>query len=220
MCSDGIRSRYELASVRSLPVKEGAEALVRMHAKNTDDASCLLALGVGTGAATGGPEVQAATGARFTFPVRARGDPECVAVHVRGLLRERGFDARAQWEVSIAASELATNILKFAGRGEIHLEHLGEPHDAVIVEAVDRGQGIDTVELAVADGFSEGALLTPDRSRRTGQGLGVGLGSIHRLMDHVAIESAPGEGTRVVACKLARRGAHIGPLIALLASRA
>jgi len=56
---------------------------------------------------------------------------------------------------------------------------------------VDRGHGIANVSLAIADGFSG----------RPEAGLGVGLGSVHRLMDHVDIQSDMRTGTRIVASK-------------------
>jgi len=124
-------------------------------------------------------------------PIRIRGDAECAAHEARAFAKRAGLGARAEWEVSIAASELATNMLKFAGEGEVRLRHVRVPREAIVVEAVDRGHGIANVSLAIADGFSG----------RPEAGLGVGLGSVHRLMDHVDIQSDMRTGTRIVASK-------------------
>jgi serine/threonine-protein kinase RsbT len=122
----------------------------------------------------------------------------------RAFAMRLGLPARAQWEASIAASELATNALKFAGEGTLALRHVHEPREALVIEMTDRGEGMTDVAAAVVDGFSEGALRGPD-SPRLGRGLGVGLGSVHRLMDDVVVDSAPHRGTRVTAKKFLRR---------------
>jgi serine/threonine-protein kinase RsbT len=112
-----------------------------------------------------------------------------------------GFAPRATWEVSIAASELATNAIKFAGGGSLVLSKLTTPREALELVMSDHGEGIRDVEAAVVDRFSEGALLGADHPRRPGQGLGVGLGSVHRMMDAVEVGSSNGNGTRIRALK-------------------
>jgi serine/threonine-protein kinase RsbT len=204
MCTDGVRSRFDFASVRQLDVRDGAEAIVRAHAKSTDDACCVFVRGVTDGAlrATLAPPRQRRE--ERTLPIRLSGDAECAAHEARTFARDAGYDPRAQWEVSIATSELATNMMKHAGGGEIHVRLVREPEEAVVVEAVDHGHGIPNVAMAMEDGFSEGKQLAPDRVRGARDGLGVGLGSVRRLMDHVAIES-DARGTKVVAWKLRGR---------------
>ena len=49
----------------------------------------------------------------------------------------------------------------------------------------DQGPGIADVAQAMQDGFT------------TGSGLGLGLGGARRLVNEFAIESTPGNGTRV-----------------------
>jgi anti-sigma regulatory factor (Ser/Thr protein kinase) len=205
MHTDGVRSRFDFGLLRAMPVQAAAESLVRTNAKGSDDAACVVVRGVlatvpAVQVPASPPPPGPAPGDRMV-PVRIRGDAECVAETARAFAKELGFGPRAQWEVSISASELATNILKFAGEGEIHLRYATAPRAAIVVEAVDRGRGIADVASAVVDGFSEGAPLGGDRPRRDGQGLGVGLGSVHRLMDKVEISTDHGRGTRVVAWK-------------------
>ncbi len=140
-------------------------------------------------------------GETCTIPLRVGGDAECAAHAARAFSRSVGFDARQQWEISIAVSELATNVLKFAGEGLVRLCHVHMPREAIVVEASDHGAGIADVSRAIADGFSEGAPLRPDRARPDGQGLGVGLGSVHRMMHQVDIQSNAATGTRIIAIK-------------------
>ena len=109
--------------------------------------------------------------------------------------------------MSIVASELATNVLKFAGAGEVTLRHVRTPREAIVIEVVDSGRGIADVGAAMEDGFSEGAKLGVDRPRREGQGLGLGLGTVHRLMDTVNVESDALRGTRITAWKYREAGA-------------
>jgi negative regulator of sigma-B (phosphoserine phosphatase) len=192
MCSDGIRARFDLELVRALDVRAAAESIVRTNGKGTDDAACAVARGTLDPVRRRSPMPDRALeeGERVV-PIRMRGDAECAAHEARTFAKRAGLGARAEWEVSIAASELATNVLKFAGTGEVRLRHVLVPREAIVVEAVDRGHGIANVRAAVVDGFSG----------RPEAGLGVGLGSVHRLMDHVDIQSDVRTGTRIVASK-------------------
>jgi serine/threonine-protein kinase RsbT len=102
-----------------------------------------------------------------------------------------GFGQADQRRVATAASELARNILKYAGRGHvtiapIHLNGRG----GIEIVAEDRGPGIADVEQAMTDRFSSGGTL------------GLGLPGVRRLMDGFSIESTLGLGTRVTAHKL------------------
>jgi len=92
--------------------------------------------------------------------------------------------------IATAISEVARNISKYAGRGEIRLG-VTERHgrDALIVQAVDDGPGIADIEQALEDGFS------------TSSGLGLGLPGSRRLMDDFDIQSELGAGTTVTMWK-------------------
>jgi phosphoserine phosphatase RsbX len=199
MCTDGIRSRFDLQLACALPVQAAAQSIVHSCAKGSDDAACAIARGVQAAPTPEGSTEEVVEDR--DVPIRIVGDAECAALEAKGFTLRAGFGTRAQWEVSIVASELATNVLKFAGTGELHLRHVRAPREAVVVEAVDRGRGIPDLPAALADGFSEGAPLNADRARHEGQGLGVGLGTVHRLMDLVTVESDFVRGTRIVAWK-------------------
>ncbi len=103
-----------------------------------------------------------------------------------------GLSETASQMVSTAVSELARNILKYAGRGEIRLRRVEDGvRRGVEIEALDRGPGIPDAESAMRDHFS------------TGGTLGLGLPGVARMMDEFELESEPGHGTRVRARKWA-----------------
>jgi serine/threonine-protein kinase RsbT len=101
-----------------------------------------------------------------------------------------GFDETPSRLIATAVSELARNILKYAGTGEIRLRQVeGRSGRGIEIEAVDRGPGIEDLEAAMRDHFSSGGTL------------GLGLPGVRRMMDEFSLESTPGEGTRVTAVK-------------------
>ncbi|WP_375139560.1 ATP-binding protein [Pseudomonas capeferrum] len=84
------------------------------------------------------------------------------------LAEEHGFDEGDAGRVALVATELASNVLKHAGRGELHLRVLPRPTGfAIELLAVDRAQGFD-LQACLTDGYS---------SRGT---QGIGLGAIAR----------------------------------------
>ena len=181
MHTDGVRSRFDLAPLRSLPPDELARAVVSTHGKTTDDAACAVVLGA---------PPRGVDRARRGRPPRDAdpppGDAECCAVGARAFAGRLGFTVRRQWEVSIAVSELATNVLRHADEGTLTLSRAGDPPERVVVEIVDRRR---------AGGPPDGAQPPrPPRPRASG------LECVHRMMDHVAIETGP-RGRRVVAWK-------------------
>lgn len=112
-----------------------------------------------------------------------------------------GFDAKAQGEVAICIAELVSNVAKFAGRGTFKLSTVYEPRPGIRIVVEDAGPGIEDPASVFEDGFSEGKRIEPGVQRRHGQGLGVGLGAVARMMSHVEMENAPGRGLRVVCIK-------------------
>lgn len=84
------------------------------------------------------------------------------------LAQQHGFDDTDAGRVALVATELASNILKHAARGEMHLRVLPRPGGSGIeMLAVDRAQGFD-LQACLADGFS------------TGGTQGIGLGAVSR----------------------------------------
>jgi anti-sigma regulatory factor (Ser/Thr protein kinase) len=103
-------------------------------------------------------------------------------------LASHEFTVEIAGKVAIVATELATNIVRHAGHGELLLQCLGAEECAVIeLLALDRGPGMANVERCMTDGYS------------TAGTSGTGLGAVRRLANEFDIHSAPGEGTVVMA---------------------
>jgi anti-sigma regulatory factor (Ser/Thr protein kinase) len=103
---------------------------------------------------------------------------------------ELGFSKQDCQAISTAVSELARNILKYAGEGEILIDRIETDRKAGLqVTARDRGPGIEDVATAMQDHFSSSGTL------------GLGLPGVKRLMDDFEIDSAKGKGTRVTIRK-------------------
>lgn len=119
-------------------------------------------------------------------------DNELVIYHARILLNEAGFSKTDEYILAAAASELATNIIRYAKEGElvISLITAGENRKGIEFFAGDRGPGIRDIEAAMSEHFSS------EKSS-----LGLGLPSVKRIMDEFYIESIVGMGTRVQARK-------------------
>ncbi|NBB12987.1 ATP-binding protein [Pseudomonas sp. SLFW] len=79
------------------------------------------------------------------------------------LAEQLGFDATDSGRVALVVTEVASNILKHASNGELHLRALPGAVPGVEVIAIDRGQGFD-LDDCMADGFST----------RGTQGIGLG----------------------------------------------
>jgi len=126
----------------------------------------------------------------LTFPVK---DAVDVTVGIRRV-REAGLLSGAaevdQTLVATIISELASNIVKYAGRGTVRVNRV-QATDGVDIEvwADDSGPGITDVDRAMRDHFS------------TGNTLGLGLPGVRRMSDAFSINSSPGAGTHVHARK-------------------
>lgn len=120
------------------------------------------------------------------LPLRTSTDLVAVRQAVRAMSLELGFGLVDQTKLVTAASELARNVVDYAGSGTARLEALNEGiRRGLRVVFEDQGPGIANVEEAMRDGFS------------TGGGLGLGLGGARRLANEFEIHSTPGSGTRV-----------------------
>ncbi len=114
------------------------------------------------------------------------------ARHAGRMLAEQiGFGLVECTEIATAISELARNILLYAGTGQVRVRTVESDQGAQGVEVVaeDSGPGIASIDLALQDGYS------------TSRGLGLGIPGTRRLMDDFEITSTLGEGTRITATK-------------------
>ncbi|MBD0844708.1 ATP-binding SpoIIE family protein phosphatase [Streptomyces sp. TRM68416] len=106
-----------------------------------------------------------------------------------------GLGERRTAAAALVASELATNLLKHAGGGQLLVDVVAPPlprsprpgAGVVQIAAIDRGPGLDDVPGALSDGFS------------TAASLGAGLGTCRRAADTFDLHGAPGRGTVAVA---------------------
>lgn len=102
-----------------------------------------------------------------------------------------GFKQHEQYMIATSASELATNITRYAEKGEIILRKI-EKNNKIGIEIIaeDKGPGIEDIGKAMEDSFS-----TSPKS------LGLGLPGVKRLMDEFTIDSRRNVGTRIVTRK-------------------
>ncbi len=112
-----------------------------------------------------------------------------------------GFEGTALWEIAIAVSELVTNVVKFAGRGQLAMRKLQGPKHGLEIVVEDEGPGIEDIQAAMLDGYSEGRVLSEEVLPSERRGLGAGLGAVQRLMSSVEIENKDGGGSRVTVQK-------------------
>lgn len=100
-----------------------------------------------------------------------------------------GFSSTQATLIAAVISELARNIVEYAGRGEIVLHADGDA--GMVISARDSGPGIADMQLALRPGFS------------TSGGLGLGLPGVRRIADRFEIES--GTTGTVVTLTMKRR---------------
>jgi serine/threonine-protein kinase RsbT len=121
--------------------------------------------------------------------IATQADVERARSQTRRLALSLGFGREDAERVTLAVSEMATNLLKYAQDGRIEAARVSGPRGTGIqVESRDGGPGIADIPSALRDGYS------------TGGGLGSGLPGVVRLMDDVEIESDP-SGTHIKARK-------------------
>ncbi len=112
------------------------------------------------------------------------------AQQVKTLARQMGFNEADQTRLETVTSELARNIILYAGEGAIQIQAITQGRRRGLeIQALDHGPGIADIEQAMKDGYT------------TSGGLGSGLGGARRMMDEFHIESVPGSGTKVTATK-------------------
>ena len=106
---------------------------------------------------------------------------------VRLLAASIGFRMIDQTRLATVTSELARNVIKYAGRGRLIAQPTDVPDGRAGLRLIfeDKGPGIEDINDAMRDGFT------------TGRGLGKGLPGSKRLVDEFRIESELGRGTRI-----------------------
>ena len=101
-----------------------------------------------------------------------------------------GMSLVNQTKIITAASELARNMLKYAGGGVAVIEVVSKGREnGIKLTFTDKGPGIADIKMAMKDGFS------------TGKSLGLGLPGTKRLVSEFDIQSEVGKGTVVTVTK-------------------
>ncbi len=135
------------------------------------------------------------------FEITSFFDARYAGLKARDAAREMGFCESDQIKIAISVSELATNIVKYAGRGEVTLEGNSE---GITIIAQDQGPGIKNIEMAFKDDCSDTKFLLDDDFRHH-DGLGAGLPAVKRLMDEVRVLFTGDTGTVIKAEKYLHR---------------
>lgn len=108
----------------------------------------------------------------------------------RNMSRQLGFGTIMQSRMATTISELARNIFLYAGEGTITITPFErEGAIGLQITALDAGPGIADIRKVLEDGYS------------TSGALGAGLPGVRRMMDEFDIQSALGEGTKVIVVK-------------------
>lgn len=100
-----------------------------------------------------------------------------------------GFNYIDQVRITTAISELARNVVKYAGSGTVFIEVVHKFSPGISVTVIDNGPGITSIGKAMEDGYS------------TSNSLGSGLPGVKRLMDEFLIDSVMEQGTRIEVVK-------------------
>jgi serine/threonine-protein kinase RsbT len=135
--------------------------------------------------AQGGADLQ-------TIPINEESDVLRARTACRDVCEKLGFSMLDQVKIATAVSELARNIVAYAGRGTIDIAAIHGKPRAIDIVARDQGPGIPNLDQILAGLYKS----------RTG--LGMGLRGVKRLMDHFDIQTGPGRGTQVTLRKVVR----------------
>jgi len=128
--------------------------------------------------------------AECKVPIKSERDIVVARQKGRALATKLGFSLGNATLIATAISELARNIISYAGEGIIAMNAIYDSkREGLLIVASDEGPGMSDIPRALRDGFS------------TSGSLGIGLPGVRRLMDDFAIDSEPGHGTIVTVTK-------------------
>ena len=124
------------------------------------------------------------------IPVRNESSIAWSIMEARKTATAIGFGDSICQMIATAVSELANNIIKYAGHGEILMDRIVDgSREGMQVIARDKGPGMVDIQKAMEDHYS------------TGNTLGLGLPGVKRMMDDIELTSEPEKGTTVTIRK-------------------
>lgn len=140
--------------------------------------------------------------ARGSKPAREQGhvivevatDGDVLVARNKGwyLCQEVEFPSNLKVTLVTVITELARNIVQYAGKGKIDISVSSVAPAYVQVVASDSGPGIKDLSGILSGNY------------KSSSGLGLGLKGVKRLMDECEIRTGPGTGTTVTAKKFVR----------------
>jgi len=113
-----------------------------------------------------------------------------VSTEIKAILRQIGINAPTVRRAAITAYEAEMNVVMYARHGRVKLE---VTPDRIHLNVRDEGPGIESIELAMQEGYS----TATEEMREMGFGAGMGLPNIQRNSDRFVIRSEVGVGTEL-----------------------
>lgn len=121
---------------------------------------------------------------------------------IHTLVAEAGFSSQKAGEIDIVVAEMASNLIKHAGGGEILVRLLTDnDNEGIELISIDNGPGMADPQKMEQDGMS------------TSNTLGQGLGAMRRLSDIFQIYSLKDWGTIVLARIYKNELPHFAPKV-------
>jgi serine/threonine-protein kinase RsbT len=176
--SGAVVGRFDRTQLReTLPSIDKSLRLFLADPRRVEE--CLKAL-----EALASAKADAASPAKAVVAVRVEEDVVRVRNEARELALGLGFSLTGRTRLATAVSELARNIVQYAGQGEVELRPSTSQGGLEIV-ARDRGPGIGNLEDIMAGNY------------RSKLGMGRGLRGVKQLADRFDIVTEVGKGTTV-----------------------
>jgi serine/threonine-protein kinase RsbT len=194
----------QLSAADRLTVLTELESSVRLFARRNSVeliASCARVLGAeapasaGGGSASGGAAAAAAAAAAASaptskrLPIEQEKDIATARLEAWSESVRIGLSKFTSVKVATAVSELARNIVFYAGKGTVELRTVRDDRGTSMLQitAIDQGPGIDAKKLQEIWGGTY-------KSQR---GMGKGLVAVKKLVDEFNLDTGPGRGTTV-----------------------
>ncbi|HKH49285.1 MAG TPA: ATP-binding protein [Thermoanaerobaculia bacterium] len=188
----------QLSNQDRMTVMAELESSVRLFARRNSAeliASCARALGVdGPAGAAGAPAASnssaagSAPGSAKKLTVEQEKDIATARLEAWSEAVRIGLSKFTSVKVATAVSELARNIVFYAGKGTVELRAVRDDKGPVLqIIASDQGPGIGPAKL-------EEIWSGTYKSQR---GMGKGLVAVKKLVDEFQLDTAPGRGTTV-----------------------